>query len=98
MKRTAFGCVMAALVGVVTPPAVAATDGGHLPPAVHLERHQSRLADLPADAPSALYRAEPKLPAANGWPGNNGAFSRTSGTGRLADGGMFWTDWLYDDH
>ncbi len=53
---------------------------------------------LPADAPRALYAAEPRLPAAAGWPGSNTAFPRTSGTGRLADGGLYWTDWLYDDH
>jgi hypothetical protein len=58
----------------------------------------NHFADLPADAPAALYNAEPPLPAAAGWPGSNTAFSRTSGTGRLADGGLYWTDWLYDDH
>lgn len=61
-----------------------------------IEAHHG--ADLPADAPPALYRGEPSLPAAAGWPGSNTAFSRTSGTGRLADGGLYWTDWLYDDH
>jgi poly(3-hydroxybutyrate) depolymerase len=64
----------------------------------HAENPRSHPSDLPADAPPALYRSEPKLPAANGWPGSNSAFSRTSGTGRLADGGLYWTDWLYDDH
>jgi dienelactone hydrolase len=54
--------------------------------------------NLPADGPQALYRREPALPKATGWPGPNNAFSRTSGTGRLAGGGMFWTDYLYDDH
>lgn len=53
---------------------------------------------LPSDAPHALYAAEPELPKATGWPGSNTAFSRTSGTGRYAGGGYFWTDWLYDDH
>jgi poly(3-hydroxybutyrate) depolymerase len=53
---------------------------------------------LPADGPAALYRNEPSLPRAAGWPGSNTAFSRTSGTGRLADGGLYWTDFLYDDH
>jgi pimeloyl-ACP methyl ester carboxylesterase len=61
-------------------------------------RPDARLADLPSDAPPALYRREPSLPAAAGWPGSNTAFSQTSGTGRLADGGLYWTDWLYDDH
>jgi dienelactone hydrolase len=53
---------------------------------------------LPADAPAALYRAEPALPKAKGWPASNTAFSQTSGTGRYADGGYYWTDFLYDDH
>lgn len=53
---------------------------------------------LPADGPAALYRREPRLPAADGWPGGGTAFPRTSGTGRYAGGGFFWTDYLYDDH
>src|SRR6202022_883868 len=52
---------------------------------------------LPDDGPAALYRAEPTLAPARGWPGPD-AFPRTSGTGRLAGGGFFWTDLLYDDH
>jgi hypothetical protein len=98
MKRTVFGCVLVALIGGTASPALGGPDGGHLGPAVHVERHDSPLADLPADAPAALYRHEPKLPAADGWPGRNNSFSPTSGTGRLADGGLYWTDWLYDDH
>jgi hypothetical protein len=53
---------------------------------------------LPSDAPAALYRTEPTLPTANGWPASDTAFPRTSGTSRLAAGGKFWTDYLYDDH
>jgi hypothetical protein len=56
------------------------------------------IGDLPADAPAALYRHEPTLPTATGWPASNTAFPRTSGTGRYAGGGLFWTDYLYDDH
>jgi pimeloyl-ACP methyl ester carboxylesterase len=73
---------------VVTASAHAATHSANQP-AVH---------GLPADAPAALYRGEPALSKAAGWPGSNTAFSRTSGTGRLADGGLYWTDFLYDDH
>ncbi|HVU61579.1 MAG TPA: alpha/beta hydrolase-fold protein [Mycobacteriales bacterium] len=105
MRRTAFGCVALALAGGIATPALAAAAGGQLPPAEsiakpHRPAHQpaQRLADLPGDAPAALYRAAPRLPAANGWPGSNTAFSPTSGTGRLAGGGLYWTDWLYDDH
>jgi predicted esterase len=57
----------------------------------------ARLTGLPGDGPPALYRPETTLPAAHGWPGPE-SFPRTSGTGRLADGGFFWTDYLYDDH
>jgi hypothetical protein len=60
--------------------------------------HQRAGRSLPADAPKALYKRSPRLPKANGWPGPNTAFSRTSGTGRMADGGLYWTDYLYDDH
>ena len=61
--------------------------------------HQSAgaLAGLPEDGPPALYKAEPALPAPAGWPATE-SFPRTSGTGRLADGGLFWTDFIYDDH
>ncbi|HVT64925.1 MAG TPA: prolyl oligopeptidase family serine peptidase [Mycobacteriales bacterium] len=98
MKRTAFGCVLAALLGGISPAAFATPSGHRLPPAIHIEIPRSHLSGLPADGPPALYRHEPSLPAAAGWPGSKTAFSRTSGTGRLADGGLYWTDWLYDDH
>jgi hypothetical protein len=71
------------------------------PASVALGTHHSKAAtrrSLPSDAPAALYRAEPKLPTPHGWPGPNQAFSATSGTGRYARGGYFWTDYLYDDH
>src|SRR5579884_1171432 len=54
--------------------------------------------DLPADGPPALYQRQPRLPAPRGWPASNSAFSATSGTGRLAGGAFYWTDFLYDDH
>jgi hypothetical protein len=97
MRTTAFGGAVIAAAMAFVPSAAAAPTGHHLPPALHIEL-AGHLPDLPSDAPRALYRAEPKLPAANGWPGSNNAFSRTSGTGRLADGGLYWTDWQYDDH
>lgn len=54
---------------------------------------------LPDGGPPALYRDEPTLPVPAGWPAAFGdAFSRTSGTGRAANGAIWWTDWLYDDH
>lgn len=58
-----------------------------------------RLADVPTGAPAAAQRPEPKLPEPrhSQWPFPN-AFPRTSGTGRLAGGASFWTDFLFDDH
>ncbi len=56
-----------------------------------------RPAGLPSNVPPAATRAEPTLPAPQGWPFGE-QFSRTSGTGRLAGGASFWTDFLYDDH
>jgi hypothetical protein len=54
---------------------------------------------LPDGGPPALYRAEPALPSPHGWPAAFGdAFTRTSGTSRAARGGIWWTDFLYDDH
>lgn len=53
--------------------------------------------DLPANGPAALYKDEPSLPVPKGWPGAE-SFPRTAGTGRLDQGGFFWTDWIYDDH
>lgn len=58
----------------------------------------TRHRDLPGDAPPALYQRQPTLPPARGWPAGNRAFPATSGTGRLARGALFWTDYLYDDH
>jgi poly(3-hydroxybutyrate) depolymerase len=89
MRRLCTVVAMAgAVVGAVPAvAAVAAPAHGH---GVHR--------NLPGDGPRALYRHEPQLPKAAGWPGPDDAFSRTSGTGRLADGGLFWTDYLYDDH
>ncbi|MBV9484858.1 MAG: hypothetical protein JO246_02250, partial [Frankiaceae bacterium] len=53
---------------------------------------------LPDDAPLAFYASEPRLPKPNGWPSSNTVFPRTSGTGRVAHGAFYWTDFLYDDH
>jgi hypothetical protein len=55
-------------------------------------------ADLPDSAPPAARAAEPRLPAADGWPFPETAFPRTSGTGRLRGGASYWTDFVYDDH
>jgi predicted esterase len=52
---------------------------------------------LPAGAPPAAHQAEPVIPAPTGWPFGE-AFPRTAGTGRLADGASYWTDFVYDDH
>jgi pimeloyl-ACP methyl ester carboxylesterase len=52
---------------------------------------------MPEGAPAAARRPEPPLPAPAGWPFGE-HFPRTCGTGRLAAGASFWTDFLYDDH
>ena len=51
---------------------------------------------MPDQVPPAALRVEPTLPAPKGWPFPE-AFPRTSGTGRLAGGASFWSDFLYDD-
>lgn len=52
---------------------------------------------MPEGAPAAARRPEPRLPSPAGWPFGE-HFPRTCGTGRLAAGASFWTDFLYDDH
>jgi hypothetical protein len=54
-------------------------------------------AGLPDGVPPAALAAEPSLPAPAGWPFPE-AFPRTSGTGRLAGGASYWTDFVLDDH
>src|ERR1700730_10328076 len=52
---------------------------------------------MPEGVPPAARRPEPQLPAPAGWPFGE-EFPRTCGAGRLAEGALFWTDFLYDDH
>ncbi|WP_432206478.1 alpha/beta hydrolase-fold protein [Mycobacterium malmoense] len=52
---------------------------------------------MPEGVPRAALRPEPRLPAPAGWPFGED-FPRTCGTGRLAGGAFFWTDFVYDDH
>ncbi|GAA4298421.1 hypothetical protein GCM10023161_51400 [Mycobacterium paraffinicum] len=52
---------------------------------------------MPEGVPPAALRPEPQLPVPSGWPFGE-EFPRTCGTGRLAGGALFWTDFLYDDH
>lgn len=90
MIRRLIALLAAATTIAVVVPSGAAIAAGH--------PHDTTRRSLPSDGPRALDRHEPRLPKATGWPGSNTAFPRTSGTGRLADGGMYWTDYLYDDH
>jgi hypothetical protein len=55
------------------------------------------IAGLPAGAAGAALRPAPTLPKPTGWSFPD-AFSPTSGTGRLTDGALEWTDWVYDDY
>jgi pimeloyl-ACP methyl ester carboxylesterase len=52
---------------------------------------------MPEGVPPAALRPEPRLPAPAGWQFGED-FPRTCGTGRLAGGALFWTDFIYDDH
>ncbi|RAV06231.1 peptidase [Mycolicibacterium sp. GF69] len=52
---------------------------------------------MPEGVPPAALRPEPELPAPKAWPFGE-HFPRTCGTDRYADGALFWTDFLYDDH
>ena len=52
---------------------------------------------MPEGVPPAALRSEPRLPSPAGWPFGED-FPRTCGTGRLARGALFWTDFIYDDH
>lgn len=74
--------VLGAVAASAAGPAVASGGGGSVP-------------GLPAGAAAAALRPEPVLPAPAAWPFRD-AFSRTSGTGRLIDGALEWSDWVYD--
>jgi predicted esterase len=89
IRRLLAVCAAVTTIAVVVPTGAAVAAGTSRATTRH---------SLPADGPKALYRREPTLPKAKGWLGSNTAFPRTSGTGRLADGGLYWTDYLYDDH
>jgi hypothetical protein len=80
-------------VNAAPQPSAGASTGHHEPGTAG--RHG--LAGIPAGAPRAAYRAEPRLPRPAGWPFGE-AFPRTSGTGRERAGATFWSDFLYDDH
>lgn len=66
-------------------------------PAVPERGSEPRLINgMPEGVPAAALRPEPPLPVPAGWPFGE-HFPRTCGTGRLAAGALFWTDFLYDD-
>jgi pimeloyl-ACP methyl ester carboxylesterase len=52
---------------------------------------------MPPGVPPAARKAEPRLPAADGWPFSE-AFPRTMGTWAMRDGALLWTDFIYDDN
>src|SRR5688500_10718106 len=52
---------------------------------------------MPERVPPAAGRSEAAMPVPQGWPFRD-AFPRVSGTGRLIEGALEWSDWLYDDH
>ncbi|MCT7658351.1 alpha/beta hydrolase-fold protein [Mycobacterium deserti] len=79
-------------LGVVTSALKAATPDAPAPPGDLVA-----IGGMPEGVPVAALRPEPKLPAPEAWPFGE-EFPRTCGTGRYADGALFWTDFLYDDH
>ncbi|WP_041782438.1 alpha/beta hydrolase-fold protein [Mycolicibacterium chubuense] len=52
---------------------------------------------MPEGVPRAALQPEPRLPSPAHWPFGE-HFPRTCGTGRLAAGAVYWTDFVYDDH
>lgn len=97
MRRPVLLALATVLALGLAGPGAAAPPPPVAPPAADEAPQTGPLADLPDDGPPALYRHEPTLPAADGWPGSE-SFPRTSGTGRLVDGALLWSDFLYDDH
>jgi predicted esterase len=89
--RPVFALSLAMALAASTTAAITATASSSAPSAA------VAATGLPAGAPPAAHRAEPQLPKPKGWPFSE-SFSRTSGTGRLAGGASYWTDFVYDDH
>ena len=87
MRRTFVAGVVA---GVLTAAATA-------PAATGASAMRERVRGLPQGVAPAALEPEPSLPVPSGWAFPD-AFSRTSGTGRLIDGALEWTDWVYDDY
>ncbi|MCU1603192.1 MAG: peptidase, partial [Frankiales bacterium] len=67
-----------------------------LPPA-SAQASPDPLGDLPHGVSPVARVAPAPLPTPSSWPFPD-AFPETSGTGRLVEGAMEWTDFLYDDH
>jgi dienelactone hydrolase len=91
--RTRLTAVAVATGLVAASGAALAAPGRHAAPPPRLEQ----VAGLPDGVPAAALRPEKALPRAGGWPFAE-AWSRTSGTGRLAAGAAYWSDFVYDDH
>ncbi|MCU1295572.1 MAG: prolyl oligopeptidase family protein, partial [Bryobacterales bacterium] len=83
MLRPALALLVVAATAVVLPPASA-------------QARPDPVGDLPPGV-SPVARVTPApLPTPAAWPFPD-AFPENSGTGRLVDGAMEWTDFLYDD-
>lgn len=89
IRLRTFGAVLAAAGLVFTCAPAAAV-------AVSAQTPDATPAGLPDGVPDAARAAEPVLPTASGW-NHSEQFARTSGTSRLHEGALLWTDWLYDD-
>jgi hypothetical protein len=88
--RPVFALSLAMVLAASTATAITATASSTSPSA-------AAVTGLPEGAPPAARRAEPTLAKPKGWPFSE-SFPRTSGTGRLAGGASYWTDFVYDDH
>lgn len=91
MRRTVVILTwLSALLASTVPTAQASPGPPEPPPAAPVP-------GLPDNVPPAALRPEPSLPVPAGWPFPD-AFPRTSGSLRLVDGALEWSDFLYADH
>ena len=95
-RRVAAVAVLAALVVSLLPVMAQSSEPISVAPPRPLQPPRVR-SGLPPGVPPATRKAEPKLPAADGWPFPE-AFPRTMGTWAMRDGALLWTDFIYDDN
>ncbi|MCP2635614.1 alpha/beta hydrolase-fold protein [Microbacterium sp. HD4P20] len=93
----ATGAVAALAAGAMTPATAAYASGTPDAPGLsQIAVATGPSTGLPDGMPAAALAPEPELPVPAAW-GFSEAFPRTSGTSRIDDGTLLWSDWLYDD-